>query len=534
MKNEYHMRNRALWGFGVLLFTMHLPCVKGVPLKTVASAVNQANVYLRGATISRVATARLDEGRQLLRFEGITASADPASVRCEGRGDFTILSVSWKPGRADTLEPQASGLLSSKQAYQDSLASISAMLSGLEEEKALLHANRSIGGGEQVLMYEDVYEMAAFYRNRFSNIHKRVYQLERQQQSVQKELKKLQRKLDALNRKQKQRRGAIEVMVEAQRPVNARFTLHYLSPDASWKPEYDFFFKGLDAPVEVRYKAVVRQSTGVDWKDVRLSLSPKNPGQSSQRPQLDRWTLPPEPRVEKPRYQSQRSNEAASRAKRATDDVASNLSQAVSSKDMVITTGFSIEEPVQVRSNGKDQSMTIRKLTLPAQYRYEAVPKIETAAFLTAFITDWRKANLLPGRVNLFIDQDFVGRNYLRAEAMHDTLTLSFGRDDHIDIAYKQRRDYEKKNFFGSTKYQDFAYEINIKNNRTEPIQIMVKDQIPISTQEDIEVRLNRRGEAKLDAQSGHLKWHLDVEPGQAKTIEFDYQVRYPADQSLF
>ena len=62
---------------------------------------------------------------------------------------------------------------------------------------------------------------------------------------------------------------------------------------------------------------------------------------------------------------------------------------------------------------------------------------------------------------------------------------------------------------------------------------IILLDQIPISSNKEIEINLNKSDNAKLNEENGQLKWEFDLEPKQEKKIEFSYTVSYPKEKKI-
>ena len=69
------------------------------------------------------------------------------------------------------------------------------------------------------------------------------------------------------------------------------FTLSYITPNAHWSPFYDIRVQDIKSPLKLIYRAKIHQTTGLDWKKVRLSLSTSLPSQWGQAPLLRTWFL---------------------------------------------------------------------------------------------------------------------------------------------------------------------------------------------------------------------------------------------------
>jgi len=85
--------------------------------------------------------------------------------------------------------------------------------------------------------------------------------------------------------------GRIILQLSAAMNVNSEFTISYLTANAYWAPYYDLKADNIKSPVKIIYKAKISQTTGIDWKKVKLSLSTSTPSQYGQAPLLRSWFL---------------------------------------------------------------------------------------------------------------------------------------------------------------------------------------------------------------------------------------------------
>jgi len=197
------------------------------------------------------------------------------------------------------------------------------------------------------------------------------------------------------------------------------------------------------------------------------------------------------------------------------------------------STIFKIALPYSIPSSNKRVNVKVQKWELPATYRYYAVPKIDPNAFLQARITGWEDLNLLRGAVNIFFEGTYVGKSYLNPSNLNDTLDISLGRDKNIVIERKKIKDKNSTAVFGGTKKMNVAWNISVRNNTEDAISLVIKDQLPLSNRKDIEVRLLLSSAAKYDATTGFLTWEMNINSKQKKTLDFQYQVKYPKEINL-
>jgi uncharacterized protein (TIGR02231 family) len=154
-------------------------------------------------------------------------------------------------------------------------------------------------------------------------------------------------------------------------------------------------------------------------------------------------------------------------------------------------------------------------------------------AYLTGSIADWEKQSLMSGEATLYFENTFVGKSYLNVTQLTDTLTLSLGNDNSILVKREKRKDFTSKKILGSNKTEIYSFLITVKNNKTNPIKIVLNDQIPISSNSGITVDATELTGGKLNTQTGEVKWDLEIKPQETKQIVLTYSVKYPKDKTI-
>jgi uncharacterized protein (TIGR02231 family) len=197
------------------------------------------------------------------------------------------------------------------------------------------------------------------------------------------------------------------------------------------------------------------------------------------------------------------------------------------------TTVYEIEDPYTILNDGKTYMVDIDGYEVNALYEYYAAPKLEPDAFLTAKIIDWQELNLLPGEANLFFEGTFLGKSLLDVSTAGDTLNLSLGKDKGVVVKRTLIKDFSSKRFIGSNKTDTRQYEIVVRNNKQQPVTIIVEDQFPISTQKEIEVQDKKYEGAKLDDDTQRITWQFSVDPKKENKLGFKYEVKYPKEKVL-
>jgi uncharacterized protein (TIGR02231 family) len=154
-------------------------------------------------------------------------------------------------------------------------------------------------------------------------------------------------------------------------------------------------------------------------------------------------------------------------------------------------------------------------------------------AFLMAEATGWEAFDLLPGEANVFFEGTFVGKTYLDPQTTKDTLYISLGRDKRIVVKREKVKDVNSRTIVGMNQKENYAYEINVRNNKSENITLAVEDQIPVSKNSQIQITMDETGGSKYDAARGKLVWEITLKPNESKKLVYHFEVRYPKDKLI-
>lgn len=197
------------------------------------------------------------------------------------------------------------------------------------------------------------------------------------------------------------------------------------------------------------------------------------------------------------------------------------------------TVEFKVDRPYTVKTDAEKLSVDLKQFEMKADYEYYAVPKLDKDAFLIAHVPDWGQYNLLEGEANLYFEDGYVGRTIMDAKSLADTLDISLGRDKSIVLSREKVKDYSERKVLGSNKVDTRGYKIVARNNKEQPIQIKLLDQIPVSRNEAITVTPTKLSGGDLDKTTGFVTWVLDLKPKEQKDLNLQYEVKYPKREKV-
>lgn len=197
------------------------------------------------------------------------------------------------------------------------------------------------------------------------------------------------------------------------------------------------------------------------------------------------------------------------------------------------TVEFEVKTPYSIKSNGEKLSVDLSQYDIEAIYQYYAAPKLDKDAFLIARIINWDQYNLLEGEANLYFEDAYVGRSVLDAKSLADTLDISLGRDKSIVIGREKVDEFSKRRTVGANKVETRGFKLLVRNKKSQPIKLILHDQIPVASISDITVTADELSGGKLDEQTGEITWELELKPNEQKDLNLSYEVKYPKREKV-
>ncbi len=523
-----------------ILFVQHFSAQE---IKTLDSKITDVTVFMSGAELHHQASVSLKEGKQECTFGNLSPDMNEGSIVIDvAQQDVKILSVSQRINYLNnaSANKRIEGIQDSLDNCDEKMNRLSKKMSVYQNEATLLFKNEAIGGTTHNVPTLEIEKAANFFRARMLEINDILEKLENDYDVLSKLSYRLNAQLNEMNAKFNPPSSEITVVVESFKALKADFSVKYQVYNAGWVPQYDVRSAGVTAPVELTYRANVYNSCGVDWNNVRLKLSTADPKQGAEKPTLTTWDLANSSIKEKwndydGEFNAFNNNKNAESEKQLIGKGLTGSQQATLEFVEVaeLSAEFSIPQPYTIVADAKPYIVEVTQFNLPAIYEHYAVPKLDTDAFLTAKIVGWADLNLVSGQTNVYYSGAFIGNSYINTNSVEDTLVLSLGRDSKIKISRIKKSEENKKSTLGGTTKDTQVFEIVVKNNREGNINLTIVDQIPISSDTEIEVTANEISDAVLEKNTGKLTWQLNVAASESKKLLIDYTIKSPTSRRL-
>lgn len=601
--------------------------------KEIKTEVNEVTVFLDGAQIVRKKTVDLTKGKSIIKFINLSPFIDAKSVQVKAEGELTVLSVNHQQNYLDKMEKSAelTDLEKRIETIEDKIKLENTYLSIIKDELSFLQENRDIGGKNEQVSVTNLQQTSDFYSTKLTSLKLKEIERNKTLKTLNEQKNDLQSQINTLTSKKEYPTGEILVKVDAKQTKNYSLELTYLVGNAGWFPSYDIRAKNINEPVQLIYKANVKQDTKVEWSNVKLKFSSADPNVSGVAPELQTYflnynTLPPTYKLTTnsvrgkvfdsngqplpganvvvegttigtvtdldgnysitiPNNSSQLTfsfigynsktlpisntvmNIALEENEMELEEVVvigygsqkkesltgalqgrvagvnidksvkirgtSSLAIPTAQVENQTTVDFEIQTPYTIKSDNKNYTVDMEFYDLPAFYQYYCVPKIDKDAFLIANIVDWEKYNLLEGEANVFFEDTYIGKTLMDVRYASDTLKISLGRDKKVSVNREKIKDFTAKQFIGNKKEETRAWKTTVKNNKNQAINMIILDQVPVSTIEEIEVNVQNISNAKQNTETGEIKWEFELKPNDKKEFELKYSVKYPKYRNL-
>lgn len=540
-------------------------------VQTVKSEIKQVKLFLTSGEMFHEQTIKMVKGRNKLIFSGISAFADPQSIQFVGEGKYRLVSVSTEMdfSAAEYFNPRISLLRDSLEILKDKHQGNEDQIGAYQAEIDVLSANKKLGGQNQNLTVTQIKEAADFYRTRTLEINKSLSKLRKDQTRLNLLIESMRYQLVELNFNENQRSNQVVILLDVDDATTMKSSLKYLVSDCGWAANYDLSTTDLNQQINLKYKAQVYNNTGSDWNNVNLILSTGDPKLSASHPEMSPWYLNYyeasklsskksyyAPQVVQQDYRSEAQNNINMANQRVYDNYILDKDVQQSNGEVKfelknpqqftnttvemrqieiseLTAEFIIPDKFSCPSDSKPYMVNVKEMNIDATFSHITIPKLDNAAFLMAHIVGWQDLELIPGPTNVYFGGEYVGMSQIDTRNLSDTLSLSFGRDNKVQVFRKLKKEMSSKKVIGGSKKESYLYEIVVKNNRNIPIKIDIYDQVPISKSSDITVTIDNISAAKNNIETGEVIWEYTLQPNELKSVEIGYTVKYPKDANI-
>ena len=494
-------------------------------IQVVNSDVKYINIYNNTTELKHQAKVNLAKGYQEIVITNIAENVNENSIIISSSNNINILSYSLEEGVTD--QEQEIATKNRSKIANDSISILQKKVSLLQNENSLTNGLLEIlRKNESIFNTNSSSNVAELSKLIDYNKQKRTELLSSYNKNNE-EISKLNSKIEKLrnysNSGFDKSENRILISLESDNAVPVTFNISYLTNDASWKPYYSINIDKINAPINLSYKAKIIQDTKIDWKNVKLRLTSGNASTATEAHNINKWFL---------YYNEPESYRSEAVSEKQIESVVIGYSTRRINQNQLNVT-FDIDKVYNLPSRDEEQLVDITDMKIPASYKYIAIPKYDLDVYLVAEINNYSQYNLLPGEANIIFEGTYVGKTNIKPQQTEENLKISLGKDKNIAVKRELITDKSGEKTLSSYKEQNYVYEISVRNNKKERAEVELKDQIPVSTDKEMTIKMLDKDGAELNIETGILTWNLKLNSNETKKIRFGFKVKYPKDKQI-
>jgi uncharacterized protein (TIGR02231 family) len=515
----------------------------------IVTKVDKATVFTQGAQLSRQKRISLKKGENIFRFTQLENDINDNSIQLfgtAGNDDFTIVYTRYSrvSNPIVGIDRKVKAITDSIQVVERKMTIRNNKIDNLQKEKQLVQNHNKIEGQAGDSFVARLGELADFYRDRTNEIDQLMIDLEAENLILSKLSRELNSRLNTLTTTSNM--GVVEAKIYAERAMSVNLELNYLVQNVGWTPFYEIKSKGFDDPLSTVCKATIYQNTGIEWKDVKVTLSTKKPEVLAAIPKVHPWVL---------YFQNKQTDYSSSNqlmysgaisnasipltlsgsyentsAMPSTPNTTDYLQQFKHATHKMINKEYESNLKYSISGNDGVAVIVLEEFEMETKYIYYAVPKYDCNVYLLAEISKWKQYDLIPAFGNIFLGGSYVGKLFIDPSAVEKDLQLMLGRDQEITVERRKIKQYSEKKMkiSGGIETTEIGIELLVRSKKNYPVDLVIKDQVPISQSEEIIVNVKNISRAEKDEKLGTLTWSYELDARGEKEHEIIYEVKKP------
>ena len=541
------MKRYSLFAFLFLLSANLFFAQKPIYTKAKVTAVK---VYRNSAELQNTVSFSVPSGISEIVIGNISEEINEKTIQIGVNSkNISILSSQFTNDystdfKMDTTNPQIKKVNDSIKIVENLISKNRIELDANKKAVELLDKNQTVLVGSNSSNVAQLTQLTEFYTNKRIELENKLVSLKTKGDDLSKKLSRLKSSLKTKEQKEAEEFADGVIVLKLMSPTagNIKLNINYLTDNVSWKPYYEIKAEKISAPLDVTFKAIVKQNTGLDWKGVKLTLINGNSSRNNYAPTVSPWFIyarsPKEREIQREEASLIKTRAVASKAEYADKDIALDDRAEVVAVGYAgfnvntneLNTSYDIDIPYDILSNNEDHLISLYQQKIPADYQYFTAPNYNREAYLLAKIKDFSKYNLVSAPASIIFENMYIGETRISPDQTNNEMNITLGNDPKISIRREEVQDKSGEKFLSSYREKVITYDLVIKNNKKEQISIEVKDRFPLSNNEAVKIEVLDKSGAAKDDEKGFLTWNIKLSPSETKKLRVSYKVRYPKD----
>lgn len=470
-------------------------------------------LYPSGARVTESQPCRPENGRIVLQ---VPAGAD------EGSLEFTLSAGRVTGVSSELLEgtpsPASAAVLHELDAVHAQLALVRAERESLARQRLfwaqppldLTGAGPDALTGQSKVLAERLQELDG----KESDLELRTRELERSAGALEKRLEALGRDNESV------RQCVLEVSGTGSTPVTVLWS--YYLHDASWQPRYRVQADQKTSQIRIFMNAVIRQGSGEDWKNVKITLASGEDFRDVTPPALPDWIVGGEKTPAMPRAMNLMA------AKTPVSDEAVFASGNASGTNHAA--GRIWRLGVEDIRAGEQVTRSVESFALNATFFRLIRPFEDARAWFTALAEEGQLPLLPAGQATFLVDG--VENAHGQFRLAPGDREIFFGIDQLVAVTAHVLPSPGTEGPSG-TKSVQWRWRADIINGHDDAVEVRVEAAAPVLRDTRMDEKVRSRPVADFDEERSCYVWNLEMPARSKSDIVYEVTVTAPDDASL-
>lgn len=264
--------------------------------KVFDSELKSATVFFNGAELNHRASGSLVRGENEIYIDGLSSNIDINSLKIKTSGGVVVSAYEFSVNYLKDNKPMSRSeklLLDSIDVYQQKADGLRTDIDVTSNLISLLQkgTDKNVAGSESGLGIDELIKTMEYYKTKSTELLLLQAENNKKKKKYEVELTRLRNQLAQEASKNNKTSGVLKVILSAPMAIGCNFDISYFTSLASWVPYYDINVVSTDKPISIMAKSKVKQTTGLDWNRVKLTLSTATPSNGKVAPLFNAWFL---------------------------------------------------------------------------------------------------------------------------------------------------------------------------------------------------------------------------------------------------
>lgn len=259
----------------------------------ITALLKAVTVYKSGAEMQHQFSATLKQGNNEIWVNGISNNIDINSIQLKTPSGVTVMGIEFSNNYLIPVEKSTriKMLEDSLQIIDKEKEKINISITNTTDLMEVLKANRDIKGTQTGLSVTELMKLMEYYKTKQLELQNDLSAFTDKKKKLDVQYNRIKSQIAEDDKKNTTTSGRLIIQFNTAIAGKYDFSFSYISPNAYWVPFYDVKMESITAPLKIIYRAKVFQTTGIDWKQIKLSLSNSVPSQWGNAPQIQSWYL---------------------------------------------------------------------------------------------------------------------------------------------------------------------------------------------------------------------------------------------------